>query len=441
MAWNRWGIRCLWVAAYTLAANSALWILESPAWLWFTLPVFLACNACCGSFDRRLHGWTLRVCRHGAESLLVFSAATTASVVWQTVLFISGAYTLKTGLFGILMCVVLLAFLFWNGMISVYLTSVQLGIRRRVIGAVCGMIPIVHLFALAGIIKTVVDEVHTESAKQALNASRKEAQICKTRYPVLMVHGVFFRDFKRVNYWGRIPEQLTQNGATVFYGEHQSAAAIADCAREIASRVQEIVESTGCGKVNIIAHSKGGLDCRYAMAHLGMAPYVASITTVNSPHRGCAFAEYLLHIIPTAVKNKVAAAYNAAAKKLGDESPDFLAAVTDLTASSCKEMFGDMPDPEGVVCLSVGSVLKKARHGRFPLNMSYDFVKRFDGINDGLVGEESFAWGERYELIEPQGKRGISHGDMIDLNRENFDGFDVREWYVRWVAALKERGL
>jgi triacylglycerol lipase len=68
-------------------------------------------------------------------------------------------------------------------------------------------------------------------------------------------------------------------------------------------------------------------------------------------------------------------------------------------------------------------------------------VKYFDGPNDGLVGEESFSWGERYEYLEPAGDRGISHGDMIDLNRENIDGFDVREFYVDLVHGLKERGL
>ena len=52
----------------------------------------------------------------------------------------------------------------------------------------------------------------------------------------------------------------------------------------------------------------------------------------------------------------------------------------------------------------------------------------FDGANDGLVGETLFAWGEKYQLLTVKGKRGISHGDIIDLNRENFDGFDVREF-------------
>ena len=87
-----------------------------------------------------------------------------------------------------------------------------------------------------------------------------------------MVHGVFFRDFRNLNYWGRIPAALEANGATIFYGTHQSAASVADSGREIADRIQQILKETGCGKVNIIAHSKGGLDSRYAISKLGMAP-------------------------------------------------------------------------------------------------------------------------------------------------------------------------
>ena len=34
-----------------------------------------------------------------------------------------------------------------------------------------------------------------------------------------------------------------------------------------------------------------------------------------------------------------------------------------------------------------------------------------------------------------------SHGDMIDLNRENIRGFDVREFYVQLVSDLREKGF
>ena len=97
------------------------------------------------------------------------------------------------------------------------------------------------------------------------------------------------------------------------------------------------------------------------------------------------------------------------------------------------------PDAPGVLYESVMSYCGKARHGKFPLNMTYPIVKHFDGLNDGLVSVESAKWGT-FTLLEPKGKRGISHGDVIDLNRENIPGFDVREFYVKLAADLKRRG-
>lgn len=138
------------------------------------------------------------------------------------------------------------------------------------------------------------------------------------------MHGVFFRDTRYLNYWGRIPKELEKNGATIFYGDQQSALGIADSAAEIAEKVKRITEQTGCEKVNIIAHSKGGLDCRYAITHLGLDRYVASLTTVNTPHRGCEFADWLFGKASENLQNSLAKTYNATLKKLGDASPDFL---------------------------------------------------------------------------------------------------------------------
>lgn len=61
--------------------------------------------------------------------------------------------------------------------------------------------------------------------------------------------------------------------------------------------------------------------------------------------------------------------------------------------------------------------------------------------NDGLAGEESFAWGQDYQFLTIKGKRGISHADMNDLNRENIPGFDVREFFVQIVEGLKRKGF
>lgn len=331
--------------------------------------------------------------------------------------------------------------LFWSGMLRAYLTSVQLGIKHRILAALCGWIPILNAWYLVKIIHICKDEVEFETEKWELYAVRAESEICRTKYPLLMVHGVFFRDFRYLNYWGRIPKELIRNGASVYYGQQQSAASVEDSGRELAARIRQIVEETGCGKVNIIAHSKGGLDSRAAIAHCGMASFVATLTTINTPHRGCIFAEYLLGKVPLAVQQKIAATYNAAMRKMGDPDPDFLAAVTDLTESACLARNEVTLDALGVVYESVTSYCRKAQHGKFPLNMTYPIVRHFDGRNDGLVAVESARWGEKFTLLEPQGKRGISHGDVVDLNRENIRGFDVREFYVNLAADLKRRGF
>ena len=331
------------------------------------------------------------------------------------------------------------------GIIFTFLSSTQLGLKRRIICVLIGLIPFVNSIADIIILSKTLPEYFFEKKKLKTDRRRAADKICQTKYPLVMVHGIFFRDFRYFNYWGRIPAELERNGATIYYGQQESAETIEKSAQKVFDRVKEIVETTGCGKVNIIAHSKGGLDTKYAITRLGMDKYVASVTTINTPHRGCEFAEYLLEQIDEPIKEKVAAAYNSTLRKLGDKDPDFLLAVTDLTKSRTSSISSscDLFDYKaaGIYTASVGSCMRKAASGAFPLNMSYNLVKRFDGPNDGLVGEPSFKWGEDYKLITNTKKQGISHGDMIDLNRVNIPGFDVREFYVQLVGDLKARGL
>lgn len=431
----------------TFCAN-CMWVIKAtgkPSLIFFAVLAGLFVNLFPGHPRRWFPNFRLRVCYHGTACLITFFAASAVSVIFHIyAAFYLLPHEWKEWLLSAVICTLILAVVFWNGIISVYCTSVQLGIRHRVWGIICGMLPIANLFMLYLIIKVVSHEITLETEKARKNTARKDEEICKTKYPVLLVHGVFFRDFKLLNYWGRVPDELEKNGAQIFYGNHHSAASVSDCAEELTARIKEIVRETNCEKVNIIAHSKGGLDCRCAISECGAAPYVASLTTVNTPHRGCEFADYLLSKMPTELQQKIAVSYNAAMKALGDEHPDFIAAVHDLTAESCRafnERTADTSPFKGIYCQSVGSKLNHAVSGKFPLNFTYPLVKYFDGPNDGLVSEKSFAWGDSYRFLTTKGKRGISHADMIDLNRENIPGFDVREFYVGLVADLKKKGL
>ena len=440
---SKWRIpqRIGYLALYCFCANSFVLCKSSLLWLIPALLAFLFVNLSLGFYDLTVKSFRNKVLYHGTEALVVFLLSAVLSGAFHIILLLISFDEWLLVLWSVPVSYIAHLILFWNGIISVYLTSVQLGIKTRVIGLICGPIPIAHLFALRSIIRICKREVEVENAKDIVNRKRAKEKICKTKYPVLLVHGVFFRDSKHLNYWGRIPAELLKNGATVYYGNHQSALSVADSASELADRIRKIVEKTGCEKVNVIAHSKGGLDTRYAIAKLGIGPMVASLTTINTPHRGCNFADHLLSKLGEGIKDKAARAYNRAARVMGDKQPDFMAAVSDLTAERCSVYDKELTVPEDIFCQSVGSVLKKRTGGRFPLNVSYPMVKKHDGENDSLVSVDSFSFGESCRILSNEKDRGISHGDMIDLNRENIDGFDVREFYVELLSELREKGF
>lgn len=236
----------------------------------------------------------IKVCNFGRIMLKIFCWTTVILAIYL-ILGITGCYEkwfggpagiVKTPVYWLIRAgigILVESIIFWIGIIMVYATSEQLGIRWRVLGIVRGWIPVAHLVMLHIIIKTVGEEVRMEKMRAKRNLQRKEQRICSTKYPILMVHGVFFRDFEHLNYWGRIPAELEANGAVICYGNHNSAAAVRDSAKELAERIHQIVIKTGCEKVNVIAHSKGGLDMRAAIALTDIAPYVASLTTINTP--------------------------------------------------------------------------------------------------------------------------------------------------------------
>ena len=414
-----------------------------PFWLLFILFNFLPSPESLEMKNKKL-----KQCLCGAGLLSVYLWSSIAClVIWIPYLF-TGANpdiisAIANWLITLLLIFAAMSLLYWNGTIRIMLFSTQVGIFYKGWSYFIGWLFPINLAVIPGIIKKAREEALFENNKILVNGDRTELRVCCTKYPLLMVHGVFFRDFKPafLNYWGRITGELIQNGATVFTGNQQSAASVENCGRELADRIRQIVAQTGCEKVNIIAHSKGGLDSRAAIARYGVEDMVASLTTINTPHRGCEFADYLLGVFGQDFKDKVAGAYNAALSKLGDQDPNFIEAVTDLTHEACTNFNAKTPDSSKVYYQSVGTCMRHASGGKFPLNFSYHLVKHFDGRNDGLVGEKSFGWGQKFTFIEPKTDRGISHGDMIDLNRENIDGFDVREFYVQLVNDLKNRGF
>lgn len=433
--------RTLFFLMFVFASNSLYYILKDWRLIFPALFCIYIVNLLPGFTDLKITKGRLSVCNHGVECLLIFLSSGTISFVIQIWQIFYYNFDFWQAFYNILVCVIVHSILFWNGLLSVYCTSYQLGVKHRILGIVFAWLFPLNLIILGNIIRIVILEKRVETEKVLLNSSRKNKEVCKTKYPILLVHGFFFRDNKHLNYWGRIPDELRTNGATVYYGEHSSALAVEDSAVELKNRIEKIMEATGAEKFNIIAHSKGGLDCRYAIKHLGLDKYTASLTTVSTPHRGCPYATKFLKKIPKFIQKSWSKTYNTTLYQLGDPEPDFMAGVNCLTDKSCAEMFDPDDYPKEIFCQSIGTVLKKWWHAPFPLNIACAIVKHYDGINDGLVPLDSFKWGEKYTLLTLNKRRGISHMDIVDLTRKNINGFDVREFYVQLVADLKNRGL
>lgn len=328
-----------------------------------------------------------------------------------------------------------------GGIIKTSVTSRQIKPLWYILLLLMWYIPPINIIIFTHFYKTGKREFRFESARLELEKTRAENSICNTKYPILMVHGIFFRDWQYFNYWGRIPNALIANGAEIYYGNQQSANSIETSAEELKNRILEVITESGAEKLNIIAHSKGGLDSRYAISCLGMDKYVASLTTINTPHKGCVFVDNLMNSLPNSIINFTAKKYNSIFTKLGDKSPDFLKGINDLRASACLENESKLPACPDIYYQSFMSQMKNIFSAGFPLNLGYFLIKRCNGKNDGLVWIKSAEYGEKFTLIQNKFKRGISHGDMIDLFRENINGFDVREFYVDIVKNLREKGL
>ena len=267
---------------------------------------------------------------------------------------------------------------------------------------------------------------------------------CATKYPVMLIHGAGFRDLRWPVYWGRIPGALEAEGAELYYGKQDGWTSIETNAAQIAVRINEVLLETGAEKVNIIAHSKGGLDSRRAVTGYGCADKVASITTVGTPHHGSKTIDRLLKL-PKRAWGLAAFAVKNWSRVFGDKMPDFLRLCRDFTTERMAQFNEQNPNAPGVYYQSVACVMNQPMSDFF-LSTANFVLNRIEGPNDGLVSVESAKWGERCRVLRSSTIRGISHMDAIDMRRMPFSNLagkgvsDICDVYVEILEDLKQKG-
>ena len=106
-------------------------------------------------------------------------------------------------------------------------------------------------------------------------------------YPIMLAHGIARFDAflpEPEKYWDDIPLLLQEHDYQVRMAVVSWIGSVSTRGNELARQVIEYRESTRAQKINIIAHSMGGLDARYAIAKCDLADKVASLVTLGTPH-------------------------------------------------------------------------------------------------------------------------------------------------------------
>nr|WP_305146649.1 alpha/beta fold hydrolase [Anaerovorax odorimutans] len=270
-------------------------------------------------------------------------------------------------------------------------------------------------------------------------------ETCATKYPIMLIHGIGYRDGNFDRYWGRIPEFLERHGAKVYFGNQDAFGKIEHNAVQLKASAEKVLEDAGAEKLNLIAHSKGGLEARFMISCLDMAQKTASLTTLATPHRGI--------ISMDRIRQKAGAVYKGLLSLFnlmllfdGGEKNSSLKTYEQLTADYMKvfnEMVLDAPE---VYYQSYAFDMKNSRSNP-AMGIFHGLVKRIEGTNDGLVAVDSAKWGDFRGVYSGPGKKGISHPHAVDYGKKALASkktgggvLDITDLYWDIVCRLKALG-
>lgn len=119
----------------------------------------------------------------------------------------------------------------------------------------------------------------------------------KTKYPIVLVHGIFgFDDVIGIDYFYRIPQALSRDGARVYVAAVSSANSSELRGEQLLVQVKQILALTGAEKVNLFGHSQGAQTVRYVAS---VSPeLVASVTSIGGVNWGSPVADIIRDKVP-----------------------------------------------------------------------------------------------------------------------------------------------
>jgi triacylglycerol lipase len=134
-------------------------------------------------------------------------------------------------------------------------------------------------------------------AVTALPVPSWAAGYTQTKYPIVLVHGLFgFDSLGPVDYFYGIASGLRSGGATVYVTSVSAANTTEVRGEQLLLQVKQVLAATGAAKVNLVGHSHGGPTARYVAS---VRPdLVASVTSVGGVNKGSKVADILVGAAP-----------------------------------------------------------------------------------------------------------------------------------------------
>lgn len=212
----------------------------------------------------------------------------------------------------------------------------------------------------------------------------------KLQAPIVLVPGLLGFDRLQVggwtiaSYFGGLPELLRASGNRVLVASPSPTAGVTARAMQLKELLDRAFPQEA---VHLFGHSMGGLDCRYLISRLGMAPRVLSLTTIATPHRGSSFADWGIR------------RFSRVLRPFFDLFNIPYAAFFDLTREHCRRFNEEVPDAPGVRYASIagrynGDWLRPEWH------LPHSIVTQEEGPNDGVVSLASATYGETTDVWE-----------------------------------------
>ena len=266
----------------------------------------------------------------------------------------------------------------------------------------------------------------------------------QTRYPIVLVHGLFgFDSALGVDYFYGVPDALRQGGAKVYVAQVSAANSTEVRGEQLLAQVKTILALTGAAKVNLVGHSHGGPTARYVA---GVAPQlVASVTSVGGVNRGSRVADIVRGVAPAGSVSEAVA--NGAAKALvglinlfsgGTGLPQMPTAALDSLTTAGAARFNSR-FPQGVPTSGCGSGAELVNGVRYYSWTGTQPLTNVLDASDGLLGVLSLAFGEANDgLVSACSSRLGRH--LGDYRQNHLDEVNqmlgLRDWFSTDPVAL-----